>query len=55
MMKEFGTQRFQIPKDMEAPYMRMVELPHCDKYVAENKQVRIYFSVLYCFVLSQWS
>ena len=49
MAEQFGTSRFPIPKDMEAPYMRVVELPQCEKYVPTDITV----SALYWFSINE--
>ena len=33
----WGTHTFPIPKDMEAPCMRVVKLPHLSQYPVEQK------------------
>ena len=43
LVKLWGTEKFPIPRDMEAPYMRLVRVPPIPRFPIpeENKQVGV--------------
>ena len=46
----WGTHTFPIPKDMEAPCMRVVKLPHLSRYHVEQKPGASKFYLIHYFV-----
>ena len=39
LVSAWGTQRQPIPKEMEAPFLRLVEIPEMSTYPVTDKQV----------------
>ena len=43
LVEKWGTRRFDLPRDMEAPYMRIVRLPDSGYHIPSGSKVNTSF------------